>query len=382
MKLKIPPETILSFKSLCLLFFLIPGLSAAAEPVFKVGFVAPSGADDPFFSELIEVMKAAAEDLNIELNIKYSERGVSLYAKRAGLKLISSYKPDYFLTGFWPGGAKYHLKEAEESGIKSFVFNSPVEGDFSTGPRQALSHWIGQMTPDYRQASYQLADALIQAARRKLPDKSGKVEIIALSGNEDDVSAIQRIQGLKDRIREHNDAILREVILAGWSKEVADRVTENLLGKYPEVTVVWAASDHMAQGAADAVERMGKTPGKDIMIGGFDWNQKSLNDIKAGKITASMGGHILEGAFSLVLLYDYHKGTDFAGELGLKFHSPMHAITAENVGRYRLLIEGMNWEDVDFTRFSKVLNPSLKRYDFSLSTLFDAIDDMADPDKQ
>lgn len=75
----------------------------------------------------------------------------------------------------------------------------------------------------------------------------------------------------------------------------------------------------------------------------------------------------------LILLYDYHKGIDFAGELGLKFYSPMHAITAENIDRYRLLLEGVNWEDVDFTKFSKVLNPSLKHYDFSSSALLDVI---------
>lgn len=355
--------------------FLGYGLPATADPVFRAGFVAPTDRSDPFFSQVVDVMQAAAEDLNIELKVDYSSRGVSLYAKRAGLKLISSYKPDYFLTGYWPGGAKFHLKEAEAREIKSFVFNSPtqVEDDFLVRePRKELSHWVGQMTPDYRQASRHLADILIEAAyKRKLLDTDGKVQIIALSGNEDDISAIQRIDGLQDRVREHSDAVLKEVVLAGWSKEIADQATEKLLGRYPEVAVVWAASDLMAQGAADAVERMGKTPGKDIMIGGFDWYEKSLNDIKAGRITASMGGHIYEGALALILLYDYHKGIDFAGELGVKFHSPMHAITAENIGRYQALHQGMDWNNIDFTRFSRALNPDLKRYDFS--ALFNAI---------
>lgn len=73
----------------------------------------------------------------------------------------------------------------------------------------------------------------------------------------------------------------------------------------------------------------------------------------------------------MILLYDYHKGIDFADELGVKFHSPMYAITAENIDRYRPLLEGMDWNKVDFTKFSKAFNPELKRYDFSL--LFNAI---------
>ncbi|HEX7026676.1 MAG TPA: ABC transporter substrate-binding protein [Gammaproteobacteria bacterium] len=364
------------FKAFYFLLFLNCGLSFAAEPVFKAGFVAPTGADDPFFAEAIEVMRAAAEDLNIELKIDYAARNVSMYSRKRGLKLIKTYKPDYMLTGSWPGGAKYHLQAAQAAGIKSFVFNAPLLGDedFSVSmPRKELSGWLGQMTPDNRQASYLLADLLIEAARqRKLLDKDGKVRMIAINGDGEDISAQHRFEGLKERVARHKDVVLQEMVLAGWLKETADRETERLLRVYPETAVIWAASDHMAQGVVDAAERMGRKPGEDLLIGGFDWVEENLRQIKAGRITASVGAHILEGAWALVLLYDYHKGVDFADELGLKFHSPMHAITAENIDRYQRLLEGMNWNEVDFTKFSKALNPGLKRYDFSLPAVLKA----------
>lgn len=360
---------------LCLLLLLAGSLPA--EPVFRVGFVVPSEQDDPFFSEVVEAMRAAAEDLNIELMIDYSGRGMPAYARKRGLKLMETHKPDYFLTGLWPGAAKYHLPGAEARGIKSFIFNAPViaDADFSViMPREELPHWLGQMTPDNHRASYLLADILIgEARKRRLQGDDGKVRLIALSGGDADITAEHRVEGLKARINQHKDAVLQEVVLAGWQKNTAERETERLLELYPGTSVIWAASDHMAQGAAEAAERAGRKPGTDIMIGGFDWNEENLHDIESGRLTVSIGGHILEGAWALVLLYDYHKGIDFADELNVKFNSEMYAITAENIGQYRRLGDGMNWGKVDFRLFSKALNPDLKRYDFSLPMLFKAL---------
>lgn len=362
---------------LCLLLLLSSGTGVWAEPVFKVGFVVPSDPDDPFFSEVLNVMQAAARDLNIELITEYAGRSMPMYAKRRGLKLMKTHKPGYFLTGNWPGAAKFHLLQAEEQGIKSFVINTPFDasGDASVGaPRKTSPNWLGQMTPDNRQASYLLADILIREARkRKLTGPDGKVHLIALSGNGEDTTSLHRLEGLETRVEGFKDAALNEVVLAGWQKETAYRETIRLLELFPHTSVVWAASDHMAQGAAEAAEELGKKPGGNIMIGGFDWNDENLRDIGTGRLTASIGGHVFEGAWALVLLYDYHKGIDFARELDVSFQSSMYAITTENIGQYSRLPEGVDWDKVDFTRFSKALNPKLKGYDFSLSGMFDSL---------
>ncbi len=346
---------------------------ALAEPVFKAGFTAPTSEDDPFFSRVAQVMKAAADDLNIELEINYSTRSSSLYARKKGVKLMASFQPDYFLTGFWPGGAYYHIQESQSRGIRSFVIDSPIilSSDFpATEPRKEIRQWLGQMSPDYQQASYQLADILINAAKKQnLVGEDGKVHMIAISGNEGDISVIERMKGLKERTESMQDVVLEEIILAGWSDVIASRATEKLLSKYPQATVIWSASDLMAQGAAAAIEKHGKTPGKDVLVGGFDLTKKALQDIQSGRINASIGGHFLEGAWALVLLYDYHHGVDFADELGVRFQSSMQAVTAENIDDYEYLLEESNWIDIDFGQLSKVINNKRKRYDFSLPEL-------------
>jgi ABC-type sugar transport system substrate-binding protein len=345
--------------ALCLLLFLTLGTAAWAEPAFKVGFVAPTVKGDPFFTEVIKAMQAAARDLNIDLAIEYAGRSMPLYAKRNGIKLMEAYKPDYFITGNWPGGAKYHLQEAQDLGIKTFVINTPMteNGDSTVGaPRNKLSNWLGQMSPDNFQASYQLADILIaEAQSRKLAAADGKVHIIALNGNADEAVSEQRLAGLNARVKGYQDVVLKEAVLAGWQKETAYRETLRMLEQFPSISVIWSASDLMAEGATEAAEKAGRKPGQDIVIGGFDWNEENLRDIEQGRLTASMGGHLLEGAWALVLLYDYHKGIDFARELDVNFESSMYAITTQNVEQYSRLIDGMDWDKVDFTQFSKAL---------------------------
>lgn len=363
--------------ALCLLLCLIGVTEVRAEPAFKVGFVMPSEPDDPFFSELKTAMEAAARDLNIELIIEHSGRNMPVYARKYGRRLMQTHKPHYFLTGGWSGGAKYHLYEAEKLDIETFVINAPVGGNLAeVAPRKDLPNWLGQMTPDNVQGGHLLADVLIEEARsRKLTDADGKVHLVALSGNSQDTTSLQRLEGLKARVGASDDVILHEVVLAGWQKDTAYRETQRLLEKYPDMSVIWAASDHMALGAAEAAEQGGRKPGENIMIGGFDWNEQNLHDIKNGRLTASIGGHVLEGAWVLVLLYDYHRKKDFAGELGTKFTSPMHVLTSKTIDQYPRMLHGMDWDKVDFKRFSKAHNTSLRRYDFSLRALFNAVAD-------
>ena len=60
---------------------------------------------------------------------------------------------------------------------------------------------------------------------------------------------------------------------------------------------------------------------------------------------------------------------DFGG--GLKF--TVIAITPENLNKYKKLLVKNNWKKIDFTKFSKVHNKSLEKYDFSIDILLDQL---------
>lgn len=149
--------------------------------------------------------------------------------------------------------------------------------------------------------------------------------------------------------------------------------TTALMKRYPQTRVLWAASDAMALSMADAARAQGRTPGKDIFIGGIDWSDAGLAAVQQGDLVASLGGHFMEGGWVMVLLHDYHHGLDFSASLGSTIRSDMQIINKKNVLAYRKNFGGKNWDSIDFRKFSRVLNPGLKKYDFSLKAVANAM---------
>jgi ABC-type sugar transport system substrate-binding protein len=125
----------------------------------------------------------------------------------------------------------------------------------------------------------------------------------------------------------------------------------------------------MSIGIAEGAQEQNLLPGQDIFTGGVDWTKEGVDAVKSGIMTATMGGHFMEGGWAVVLLYDYFHGADFAEE-SVDMRSPMVALTKENIDAY-IRFSQSDWEQIDFTKFSKKLNPKLKKYNFSLDAVLD-----------
>jgi ABC-type sugar transport system substrate-binding protein len=322
-------------------------------------------------------MKAAAEDLDIDLRLVYSKSN-SYSLKKDGLAALNGPdKPDYFITGYWNASTQHHLERAEQLGIRTFVFNSgvaPEERDAVGLPREKYKLWIGQMTPDELLGGYTLADILIDQAKAAGRTDAGKVHVVGLGGwgNKNETEE-DRYAGLKKRINEQNDAVLDQFVLTGWVQSTAYNELLNILKQSPKTGVVWSASDVMALGAVEAVKAAGKTPGHDVLIGGIDWSREGIDAVAAGDMAITMGSHYLEGAKALILVHDYHYGLDFAEESGVVMHTQLKPITGGNAAEYRDKLSNLDWRKIDFKRFSKKYNPELKSYDFTLDQLLDAL---------
>lgn len=369
-------------KSLRKMFVLLPALLwisiVSAQQPPKAVFLAPNqvGAQ-PFWTQAIEIMQAAAEDLKIELKIVYSKPS-SYRQKKDGLAALTSRPPpDYLLSLYMIEATEPHLKLAEQSGIRSFIFNAGVVPDDREKigrPRGKYRHWLGQLIPDDRQAGYLLADHLIDRAKAAgKTDKTGKVHLIGIGGFGVSIDE-SRENGLNKRINEQDDAVLDKTILTGWLRTVAYNETIKALEKFPEAGVIWCVSDATALAAIEAAKKLGRTPGQDIFIGGIDWNLNAIKAVASGEMTVTVGGHILEGARALILIHDYHHGIDFANEPGVEMQTPMKPITVDNAEEYLHRLNKLDWHKVDFRQFSKKYNPELKTYDLSLDVLLGTID--------
>jgi ABC-type sugar transport system substrate-binding protein len=354
---------------------LLPWLSlAVAQPVPKVTlFVPDPPGSSPFWEQTIKIMHAAAEDLNVDLTVVYSHSN-SYSLKKDGLKALNDPdKVDFFLTGYWTSSTQFHLQRAERLGIRSFIFNSgvaPGERAEMGRPRGKYKYWIGQVTPDDLQASYFLADILVNKAKAAGKAVDGKVHMIALGGwGSKNKIEEDRHDGLRKRIKEQNDAMLDEYILTGWSKETAYNELIEKLKKHQNVSAIWSAGGPMALGAVKAAENLGMVPGKDIFIGGFDWGLDGIQAIIDGKMVVTLGSHFLEGVKALILIHDYHYGIDFADDPGVETLSQLQPITEDNAKAYLDILQKLDWREIDFKRFSKKHNTKLETYDLSLDAL-------------
>ena len=358
--------------SFLVLLISLLGISVVnAEPQrLRVGFLCPKPPEHPFWGQVIRVMQAAANDLDIELIIQCSQRG-TVATKRLGDKFINSEpKLDYLLTKYWTSVTKYHLPMAKERGIQVFIFNSnvvPEDIEQVGKPREIYSNWIGHMVPDDEQAGMQLAGMLLDRRNsQQQANQSKNPRLLVLKGKDSAPVSRLRNKGLHRQLENTPGIVPTEVALEYWTDDWAQEETLKALKQQPQINMIWASNQAIAWGAVRGVEKLGKIPGKDIFVGGFDWNAESLPAIEDGRLSVTMFGQFLEGAWSLILLHDYHYGYDFADDAGVQILTPLVPMTAANYKAYQKLLTEEFWESVDFKQYSKKYNPNLKKYNFSI----------------
>ncbi|WP_299875755.1 substrate-binding domain-containing protein [uncultured Cocleimonas sp.] len=208
--------------------------------------------------------------------------------------------------------------------------------------------------PDDEQSGYQLAKVLVTQARRKgIQDKDGKINIIAINGNHRSLVPKSREKGLKRFVNENADVKLLHVVNAYWSQDRAQGAVERLLKLYPETNIIWSASDWMALGAISGAETMQRRVGKDILICGIDWLPVSFDQINKDHLACSIGGHIFDGAWLMVLLHDQfnHLYPQYVQE-----QTHFTTVTSKNLSVIETIFKDELWKNIDFKKFSKAYN--------------------------
>jgi ABC-type sugar transport system substrate-binding protein len=344
-----------------------PPLSAPRP--LRVVFLDVLQLENPWRTELLSAMRAAANDLGIDFVDHTVGHWPGEILEQARQIVRGPGKPDYLLVSLHRGIGPGVLELAERAGVPVFVISSgllPADQARYGGPRQHFAHWLGQMMPDDVEAGRELAVLLLEAARARAGAPDAPVRLVALEGRRGDGAAMLREEGLRQALAGSANAQLLQGVSASWRQEVARRKTFLLRRRYPELQAVWAANDLMALGALKGLEDAGA--GGQVVVGGIDWTPEALEAVRDGRMVASLGGHFLEGAWALVLLYDYHQGHDFASER-LEWRTRLQPLTRDTVDAWLRLHLGMDWESFDFRAFSKAAHPGLARYDFSLQAL-------------
>lgn len=335
----------------------------------KVTFLSPAGWDDFFFGPMLRIMEGTAQRLNIELEILTCGRDPESFREKGAELCSRADRPEYLLLVNENEVGTTLLPRAARQGIRTLTLSQGFSSadSFALGrPREKHASWLGELLPDDRRAGSRLAEILLQAARdRNLQTDDGRIHMIGVSGPFT-IASILRLNGLRSTIAQNPDVVLEELAPAGWDEDRAYAVVRDMLERYPETSVVWAANDAMALGASRAIRERGSAHGRDVLVGGVDWAAFVPEMIHRGELTVSMGGHFFDGAWALVLLYDYAHGRDLPR---VDLRSRLTPMTAENVERYEKLLEPETLRDLDLSRFSRVLHPQVGDFEISADIL-------------
>lgn len=348
--------------------------SAYAGDRPSVVFLEPD--DSRFWALVSGFMHAVAADLPLELEVVTDHESHRLsYLRLAEKVLARPSKPDYLVFMCKDNVTARMLTLAHNAGVKVFTFNTdiPLGAQESVGePRERLSNWIGHLAPDNVSAGRTLAQLLAQqASGLAVEGNSGPPSMLGLSGSRDSSSSTDRNLGLIREINQ-NRAKLSQLVYADWSADEAGAKSKVLLRRYPQTTAIWSASDGMALGAIEAAKRVGRAPGIDLFVGGIDWEPRALEAIRQGDLAVSLGRHFLGGGLLLVLLNDYHRGHDFVLDTPVLSYQ-LEPATRANIARVERILDPLNWQRVDFNRFSRAASAERSVGGGSANELMDAI---------
>jgi ABC-type sugar transport system substrate-binding protein len=373
--LAVPATWLARFKTiwvvaLCALtaaFALTPIPGHAQAPI-RVLFINPAPPEDLYWSLVTDVMRAAARDLGVDLEVQNAFHSREYTLKHASLAAQRSAKPHYIIFRNVEKVAADVFKITQPAGIYTITIDAPLdksETDAIGGPRQRVSTWLGQFVPNTLAASEQMTDLLVQTTDQFQVTDSRVV--VAITGPEDDIGSLMRLRGLQRSLKDITYARLLHAFPANWSERKADRQAYEAFRYGADAPIWWSADDNMALGILNVLRNTHRQVGRDTFVGAFNWTEPMMRAILENKVQYVAGGHFIQGAAALILAHDHHRGRDFV-DLGVNQTMTLSFLYRKNVSTIgRVMISGL-WDQIDFRRFSRAANPGLAQYDFNVNS--------------
>ncbi|RJG47623.1 response regulator [Motilimonas pumila] len=314
-------------------------------------------AETEFWTRLSEFTKKASQDLGVTLHVFNAQESQEKLLKDAQHAIELGVRGIIFPAIGNNNVEVDLLTLAERHQVKSVMINTP-SSDSSLLPQVQFKEWLATITPNDMVAGRSLIRKLITAPERKAKQS----KILAFSGQLDTQPALAREQGLLQYLSTHQGHELVAIEHVNWSPQEAVIRYREIAKTHPDIDIIWSASDAMARALADEVAKQPLT--KKPLIGGIDWDPSTQQYIDDGRIYTSVGGHFLEGAWAVVLLYDHLHGIDFS-DLRLSYTTGMSSVDAQSsVMRQAML--SITPEQMHFSPLSLALNRNLFDYDMSL----------------
>lgn len=330
-----------------------------SDSLYFVLFVNDENSD--FWKLTEQAARAAAQDLGVELQV-ISLNNNPLRPVRALSALVNaSKKPNAVLFSNLKNTGKAVLKILERHRIHSFIFHNGFAASDQIGlPGSTYLFWQAELLSNNEYASRRLTQDLIEAALNQF-GPSEKLSMITLEGSSSSEVNAERLLGMYDILKQYKDRIaIKQVFPTNWNTAHARNAVLASYRRYPDIRLIWAANDAMALSATKASIEIGKKPGEDIFIAGFDRLPETQHAINQGQIVNSYGGHYMSAAWGIIYMYDFFNGYNLAHR---SIMLPLFGHKETGLPFEQQIRQG-DFERIDFTHFSKTLTPSNSTYLF------------------
>ncbi|MGX8710885.1 MAG: substrate-binding domain-containing protein [bacterium] len=288
----------------------------APPQTIRVGY-AQVGTESAWRLANTESIQSAAKEFGIQLF--YENADQSQQRQIQALRKFIAMKVDAIvLSPVIDSGWDEVLREAKEAGIPVILsdreitvkdddmFLTFIGADFVEEGRRAM-RWIAQNVPS--------------------AGKKGGVRIMELQGTVGASPAVERTVGFEEILKEYSGYQIVYSRSGDFTYDGGKRIVEEYLKNHKwDIDVVYAHNDDMALGAAEALEKNGIAPGKDVKIISIDGTKNALNAILKGKMNCVVECNPLLGPQLMKAITDLMSGK----ELPLRIITDEKVFTKEN----------------------------------------------------
>ncbi len=290
-----------------------------AEPMqpFKIGIVVKVLVNDPFQLALADSAKKTVEELGGEGIVLAAPTHSDVAEQVAIVEDLVEQKVDgLLLVPLGSDAIVPAVEKANEAGIPVVIADTAsYGGDFVTF-----------LATDNIKASSMAAEYLI--------DKfGGTAKVAQLEGEPGGQTAADRIKGFQDKLAEVEGMELVASQTGHWSTAGGQATMENIIQANPDLNAVFASSDMMGVGAAEAIGAAGKTG--EITLVTFDGLPEGVTLIKQGASDADVAQFpVRMGTWGAKILGMIISGAKTSADFPKYIDTGAEVVTAETADTY------------------------------------------------
>lgn len=156
---------------------------------------------------------------------------------------------------------------AVEAGVPVIAVNTRVEND-------GITSYVGS-------DDVEAGEMIMERAAEAL---AGKGNVVILEGPLGQSAQLDRLQGMKNILKENPGIQVIGDKTANWSRLEAQTVMAKWLDTFDRIDAVVAENDDMALGAVQAIKDDGRIPGEDILVVSIDGSEDAQAAVQEGSI--------------------------------------------------------------------------------------------------